>query len=110
MILNRRVQKRSPGEKAYTLAETMVAVAVIGIMFVALYGGISSGFRVMQLTRENLRATQILVERMEVIRLYRWDQLTNSGYIPQNFVDYYYPAGAAQGAGGITYTGTLSIL
>ena len=49
------------------MVEVLVAVSLVGIMFVSLYSGISSGFAVVQLARENLRATQILQEKMETI-------------------------------------------
>jgi len=54
---------------AFTLVEVMVAVWLGAIMFVGLYLGFSQGFAVIQLTRENLRATQILQEKAETIRL-----------------------------------------
>jgi prepilin-type N-terminal cleavage/methylation domain-containing protein len=76
---------------AFTLVEVMIAVAILGIMFVALYGGMSSGFAVTQLARENLRATQIMLERMEGIRLYNWEQVVYSNMVPTTFVAHYYP-------------------
>jgi hypothetical protein len=95
--------------RAYTLAEAMVCIAVIGVMFISLYAGFSSGFAIIRVTRENLRATQIMLERMETIRLYRWDQLTNSTFIPSLFTNYYYPDGLAASQGGVSYTGSLSV-
>ena len=37
----------------------------MGIVLVTLYAGFSSGFSVVRLNREDLRATQILEEKME---------------------------------------------
>jgi type II secretory pathway pseudopilin PulG len=75
----------SRGRKAFNLVEALVAMAVCGIMFLALYGGISSSFFNVRMARENLRATQILVEKMEVIRLCTWDQINSNGFILTNF-------------------------
>lgn len=89
------------------MIEVLVAVAVAGIAFVSLYAGLSSGYAVMQLARENLRATQILQEKMETIRLYTWDQINAPGFIPTNFTDVYYSS--TGGVAGLTYTGTVTI-
>src|SRR5260370_16488061 len=61
---------RSQG--GHTLVEVMVALSVLGFMVVSLYAGFSSGFAVLRVARENLRATQSLQERMEVLRLIKW--------------------------------------
>ncbi len=94
---------------AYTFAEVLIGVAIAGIVFVALYGGMSSGFAVTQLARENLRATQILLERMEGIRLYNWEQLTNTALLPRTFVDYYYPQADGEESRGIAYRGNIHL-
>lgn len=87
--------------------EIMVAVAIAGIMFVSLYAGFSTGFAVVQLARENLRAVQILQEKMETIRLYTWEQINTAGFIPANFTDVFYSS--TQSASGLVYTGTVSV-
>jgi hypothetical protein len=63
----------------------------------------------MQMARENLRATQIMLEKMETIRLYSWDQVNRQGFIPATFVNYYDPQGAP-GQKGVAYQGTMQIL
>jgi hypothetical protein len=88
--------------------EVLTAVLICGIVFVSLYSGISSGFAFVQLARENLRATQIMEEKMETIRLYRWDQINREGFVPTNFVDVFYPL-LSQGSGGLRYTGAVTI-
>ena len=92
---------------AFSFVEALVATAVCGLMFLTLYAGFSSGFSILQLSRENLRGTQILQEKMETIRLYNWEQLTNATFIPPNFVDTFYPG--TQSTSGITYTGKVTI-
>lgn len=94
---------------AYSMIELLVAVAVLGVMFVSLYSGFSAGFAIIQLARENLRATQILQEKMETIRLYTWDQVNTAGFIPTNFVESFYAVGANTNDVSMMYTGQVSI-
>jgi hypothetical protein len=106
------VATRKPGVHAalaYSLIDVMMGVALLGTMMVSLYGGIASGFALTQLARENLRGTQIMLERMEGIRLYNWNQITVSNMVPTNFTSYYYPLAASNNSQGITYWGTLNI-
>ena len=87
----------------------MVAVAILGFMLVSLYTGLSSGFAVVKVARENLRATQILEERMEVIRLIKWDDVT-PGFIPTTFSAPYYAADSTNSpSAGFSYTGLVSV-
>jgi len=94
---------------AYTLAEVVVCVALIVILFVGLLGGMSTGFAVTQGSRENLRATQIMLEYTEGIRLFNWNQLLYSNWIPSTFTNYYYPLAAPGESQGIPYYGTITI-
>lgn len=93
--------------QAYSLVEIMVATAIIGISFVSFYAGITAGVQVIQLARENLRATQILVERMETLRIKTWEQVTNGVDVPSTFTEDFYPK--RQSNRGITYFGTLTV-
>jgi prepilin-type N-terminal cleavage/methylation domain-containing protein len=93
--------------RAFSMVEVLVAMSLVGIMFLSLYSGISSGFAVVQLARENLRATQILQEKMETIRLYNWDQVNQTGFIPTNFTASYYTTN--QAGTGLIYTGSVSV-
>src|SRR5262245_39979787 len=104
-----QVARRNPrtSQIAYTLAEVLVCVALVLVCFVSLYGGMSTGFAVTQASRENLRATQIMLEYMEGIRLYNFDQLTVSNWIPVGFTRDYYPLAASNESRGITYYGTV---
>jgi len=98
------------GERAYTLAEVAVATLLVATLFLSLYAGMAAGFAYTQALRENLRATQVLLERMEGIRLYNWEQLNSNGFIPQTFTAYYQPALGATGQNvGVLYTGSITI-
>src|SRR5512146_1423868 len=102
------VSVSSASQMAFALVEVVVGAGLLGIMMISLYGGMSSGFAVTQLARENLRATQIMLERMEGLRLYKWDQVTNTTLNPQLFYERYYPGASGIGtANGIIYTGQV---
>lgn len=102
--VKRRVQA------AYTLAEVMVALSVLGFMVVSLYAGFSSGFAVLRVARENLRATQILEERMEVIRLIKWQDVVTPGFIPTSFTaPFYVNDGTNSAPSSFFYSGTVVV-
>ena len=94
--------------RAYTLTEVAVAVALTGLLMFSLYAGFSSGFAMLKLAREDLRATQILVQRMETIRLYTWTEVNNALYVPPNFTERYDPR-APSGSGEVFYSGKLTV-
>ncbi len=100
---------RRAGHGAFTLIEVLIAMAVVGVVFVALYSGMTYGFSVIQYTRENLRATQILLEKAETIRLYTWSQLNDGHFIPKKFTESYYPPGLDGGSSGIVYEGEFKV-
>jgi type II secretory pathway pseudopilin PulG len=96
-------------EQGHTLVEVMLAVSLLGFMVVSLYAGFTSGFAVLRVARENMRATQILEERMEVLRLVNWKNVT-PGSIPMVFTAPFYATGNTNAtAGSFGYTGTVSI-
>jgi hypothetical protein len=76
-------------------------------MLTALFASFSCGYGSVRLARENLRATQIMLKTMESIRLYTFDQLTNSTYNPVSS-DYYDPTDQASGKGGTVYNVSYS--
>ena len=91
----------------FTLVEVMVATAITTITLLGLFGGISYGFSETQLAREDLRATQIIMEKMEGIRLYTFDQLVSSNMFPTTFTAVYYPL--ANQTGGLKYYGNFTL-
>jgi len=80
---------------------------LLALLVVAVYGAISNGVSTMRMARENLRATQILVDKMETIRLYHWDQL-KPGFLATNFVVNYDVTSNSTNS-GILYYGSISI-
>ena len=93
----------------FSLVEATVGLGTITTVILALYGALGASINGVQFARENLRATQILVEKMEGIRLYSWDQIHTPGFIPAEFAVPFDPAGVSNGTGaGPTYTGTIT--
>jgi type II secretory pathway pseudopilin PulG len=62
---------------AFTLIDVVVGMGVLGIVMISLFASFTFGFSVVKTSQEELQATQVLQEKMETIRLYNWDQLTN---------------------------------
>jgi hypothetical protein len=92
-------------ETGYSFAEVLVATAILGFVATTIYAAFAAGFCVIQTTRENLRATQIMVQKMEGIRLLTWSQIGDANrYLPP-FTERYDPLGASTNAGGANYTG-----
>ena len=93
---------------AFSLIESVVAMGVIGTVVGAMISGVATGTFTMRMARENLRATQIMLAKLETIRLYNWDQVLSNGFVKPTFTDIYDPQGAT-GSQGVTYTGYVSI-
>jgi type II secretory pathway pseudopilin PulG len=99
---------------AFSLVETTVGLSIVATVGGAMMTGITSGYFTMQMARENSRATQIMLEKVETIRLYTFDQINNNNYngtglpfIPRSFTNYYDPNGVI--SHGLAYRGTMSI-
>jgi hypothetical protein len=96
-------------EKGSTFIEIAVSVAMLGFVTASLYGAFSSGFCLIQTTRENLRATQIMIQKTEAIRLFTWTQICDTNqFLKASFVEPYDPLGATNGSSGSLYTGVVS--
>lgn len=93
-------------EGGTSLVDVIMSVAVIGIMSTGIVGSLCYGFYTMGMTRENQRATQIILETVETVRLFNWDQVNTPGFIPTTFTGVYDPQ-APVGQQGITYYGTI---
>jgi hypothetical protein len=88
------------------LIEVIVAIAIVGLVVGTFYTALAHGFTVLRMEYEDRRATQILVQKAETVRLYTWDQINSNGFIPSTFTVAYDPQSAKA---GVTYTGTISI-
>lgn len=87
----------------------MIAGGILGVVATSLCGAFSAGFCVIQSTRENLRATQITVQKLEAIRLFNWSQVGDTTqYLTLSFVEPYDPLGVTNNCAGAKYTGYVS--
>jgi hypothetical protein len=94
-----RFREASP---AFTLAELIVGAAVLALTIVALYGAFSFGFSTIKLSQEEVRADQILVQKLETMRVYNWTNIVNN-YIPTNFTEWF------SANGGVSYDGAVNV-
>jgi len=97
---------RCKADGGYTLAEVVIAIFLVGTLVLALFGAFSSGLTAVEAARENLRATQILMQKMENIRLLTWNQLTNTTLAPASFTEYYDPLSTNS---GVAFTGSYAL-
>src|SRR5436853_3182024 len=96
-------------DNAFTLMDALFAVLISGMMFTSMYAGLAFGFKTIKMARENTRATQIMLEHMEICRLYKWQDFTNtSGFLNTNpFTVYYYAVGNTNNS--LQYTAQISV-
>ena len=102
--LGRRPAKAKRGS---AIMEALLTSAIVGTMGGGLMGTFTYGFMAMQMVRENQRATQIILEKVETLRLYSWDQMMTPGFIPPTFQEVFDPQ--AEENNGVMYTGTVEI-
>jgi hypothetical protein len=67
------------------MMEVVFAMAIVGLLVVALYAAIATSVGLVKTCQENERVTQILSEKMDTIRLYNWDQIRSNGFVVTNF-------------------------
>lgn len=110
-----RARPASPGEcrakarrEGFTISETLIATVVVAVMAGALFGAFSLSFSVMQITRDDLRATQIAMQKMEAIRLFAWSQVLDTNYVKPTFVEFYDPSAPALSSAGSVYRGVVT--
>ncbi len=72
------------------------------VVGVGLFGAFSFGFSTIKISQEDVRASQILLQKLETLRVYDWSKITNS-YFPTNFTVNY------STNGGVTYDGAIAI-
>ena len=102
-----KLKRAADRDQAFTLIEVMLAVVIVGVEFVSLYVAITQGFAVVQSARENLRATQIMQEQVEIIRVLDWDKVITTPS-PWLFNANFYPAGGTNNQ-GLLYLGSIAV-
>ncbi len=97
----------SSARGGFTLVEVLIGSAIMAIAVVSIYAGIGQGFRVVSLAREQRRATQILLQTTETLRLYTWEQIHSNGFMPRSFTVPFSPA--ETNSVGTLYTVNLNV-
>ena len=105
---NRNTNKTNRSPAGFTLVESAVALTIGAIMLTTLYSAFACGFTTVRVSRESLRATQIMLSKLEGIRLGAFGQLTNTVYYPNSFTESFDPKDDATQAGGVVYNGTFT--
>lgn len=107
MMLLTQTMKRARECRAAALIEAVLGIVVVSLVAGATLAGLNFGAMSLRLTRENTRASQILLEKVETLRLYTWDQVNSNGFMPGSFTALYDPQNSNNP--GILYRGTVSI-
>lgn len=103
-----RAQKPVEG---FTLIEAMFSLAIVGVLIICLYSAFTSGFNGVRSEREDARATEILVAKMDQLRLLSWEQITTNGF-PDTFKEHYNPDTSTAGANKkdtLIYNGQITL-
>src|ERR1051326_8407331 len=90
-------------KSAFTLVEVLVGAGILGFTVITLYGAFSFGFTTIRLSQEEVRADQILVQKLETLRVYDWSKITNN-FLPASFTAPFSSDGT-----GISYDVSLSV-
>lgn len=98
--------RRKQCQSAFTVVEALVAAVLIGLSWISLGATIGMSLSLAQANREDLRATQIMVQKMEQFRLYNWAQVQDVAYVPKKFQESFDPAHNK----GPQYTGTVNVV
>src|SRR5260370_34056423 len=102
MRLMRLGESGRVGQKAYPLPELLVATFVLGVFVISLYAGFGSGFGLLRLVREDARATEIIQQKIETLRLCPWSDLAA---FPTSFKEPYDPLAATNDPLAIIFNG-----
>lgn len=103
-----KIETKNRNAAGVTLIEVLIAVMLVVFIGAGVFNVITEGFRTSAASQQSLRATQILDEQMENIRLYTWDQICSNGFIPTTFTAPYY-TNTVLNTPSFNYTGTVSI-
>ena len=85
--------------------EVLCSIVIASISIAALFAAFSNGYTILRVTRDDLRATQILTQKTEAVRLLTWQELSNC---PTAFQDYFYPPGVTNGTQGTVFYVTIT--
>ena len=99
---------RPAARSGFTLVEAIVATCIAAIVLPGLYASLAAGFAMIKAAREDQRATQVILQRMEAIRLSPYTSLQDPAAYPASATEYYSQSGKTNGNGGAVYTVTYA--
>lgn len=99
-------RKERRGKHGFSLTEASVGMGVVGVVFIALYSGLTSGMSSVGVSRESARATQIMAEKLDSLRLYSWEKIVAN--TSATFTATFAPVSSNSSA-GVTYHGSVTV-
>ena len=72
---NKHLNDRAEAQGGFTLVEVLVGTLLIAIVFTAAYGSYSTGLKMVDESRQETRASQIIQSEMEAMRTMSWSDL-----------------------------------
>jgi len=100
-------------QEAFTFPEVLISTGITLVVFGRIFGSMFTGLAITQVTRENLRATQIMVDKLEGVRLYNWTQINDTNFLQGSFTNSFFETnnvGSSTATGtGTMYTGIVSV-
>jgi prepilin-type N-terminal cleavage/methylation domain-containing protein len=98
-----RTKTNHRSSSGFTFVETMVSILIGSVMLAALYASFAFGYGAVKLAREDLRATQIMLQRQEMLRLTSFSAIQAG-----TFTEYFDPSSVTNGCQGAIYTITVT--
>lgn len=96
-------------DAGHTLAQALAAITVLGLAVIAFSGAFATAYCVIHSSREQLRASQIVMERAESLRLFNWSQVSAARkHVQPLFVQSDAPSDVTEDSGGVQYVGYLT--
>src|SRR3982750_2066165 len=108
MRVSYRTRLRCRATAGHSLPEAVFAVSLGGVMFISLYAGFTTGFAILRSARQNIRATEILNQQTERIRLLNWNQVLDpTHYLPSAFSQRFDPGSDSTNSSGLVFYGKI---
>ena len=101
-----RANRREAGD---SFAKLLTGIAILSVAATGLYGALTPAYRVIRSTRENLRASQLVMQKAETLSLITPGQAGDTNnYSKPLFVESSNPRRATCRSAGVQYAGYLS--
>ena len=86
--------------------DTLMGTAIFGTMFVSVCTGVGAGLKSTEVSRQNARAAQILIGKLECLRVLNWPDLSAPGALATTFTAPYEMDGATAKTLGMNVSST----